>query len=102
MADIRSEISFSKIIIYQLPVVFLFTALWFSLFGGIVLAVLISYLGNVFYDLYNIQEDGKASFFAQTARELNKKDKNQPLLGFTLLALIVILLGITYFYTGSQ
>ena len=92
LQQIKSDISFSETIIYQLPVVLLLTAIWTSLFLGIILSVLISYLSNVFYELYNFREDGKVSYFVRTIRGINIKDNNQPLLGFTLLILCIVLI----------
>ncbi len=92
ISEIETEISFSRNLLFQLPLVFLLTAIWASLFLGIVFSVLISYLSNVFYELYSFREDNKTSFFMQTVKELNNKDNNQPLLGFTLLGLCAILI----------
>ena len=91
MAKMKLKLKDEKGMIAQLPIVFLLTIIWFSLFGGIVLAVIMAYFGNVFYELYGFREDGKPTYFRQIISELNKKDKNQPLLGFTLLVVFGIL-----------
>ncbi len=89
--------------IVQLPIAFFFAILWVALFGGLVIAVILSYLGNVFFALYGLKEDGKPSFWNQVADEMNRKDHNQPLLGFTLLVIVVagimifIFLGFPFF-----
>lgn len=94
IARLNSDLRFEKEMIAQLPLAFLFTIIWFSVFGGMVLAVVISYLGNIYYQLYSFREDNTPTFFRKEAMRLNEKDRNQPLLGFTLLfilATVVIL-----------
>ena len=98
--EITAELMNVKGMIYQLPLVFLFAIIWLSIFGGLILAVVISYFGNVYHELYNFKEDDKPTYFKTMAMELNSKDRNQPLLGFTLLILfgvIVVLLSTNYF-----
>lgn len=80
-----------KGMLYQLPIAFLLTIIWFSLFGGLILAVFISYLGNVYHELYAFKENDEPTYFKQVATELNSKDRNQPLLGFTLLFIIILI-----------
>ncbi len=79
-----------KAMIIQLPLVFLFVMIWIAFIGGLVLAVVIAYLGNVFYDIYLLQEDGKQTYFRQVVLHLNEKDRKQPLLGFTIMVLIIV------------
>lgn len=76
----------------QLPIVFLFCILGVSFFLGLVIAFFISYLGNVYFELYNFKEDEKPTYFRQVISELNADDRNQPLLGFTLIAILAIAL----------
>lgn len=78
----------------QMPILYFFIGILFAVFGGIVLAVFFSYVGNVVFELYNMREDGKATYWCQTVTELKEKDGNQPLLGFTFLAIIAVLLWI--------
>ena len=98
ISEIKADLNYTRTLIYQLPVVFILTALWASLFGGIILTVLISYLGNVFYELYSFREDGRITFFTQTARNISKKNTNQPLLGFTLLFIVLVVLIFIFFF----
>jgi len=88
ISRMKVDLADKKGMIIQLPIVFLFTIIWFSLFGGLVLAFLISYLGNVYFELYNLREDGKPVYFSQVASDIKASDRNQPLLGFTLLFLL--------------
>jgi hypothetical protein len=53
-----------------------------------VVAVLVAYLGNLSYELYNMRENGTSTYWCQAIREIGEKSPNQPLLGFTLLAMI--------------
>ena len=86
--------------IIQLPVAFLMVIIWVAVFGGIVLSVILSYLGNVFYSLYSLKEDGRPTYWFQVARAMKEKDHNQPLLGFTLLVIVVVI--IVLFVTGVR
>ena len=76
----------------QMPILYFFIGILFAVFGGIVLAVFIAYVGNVVFELYNMREDDKPTYWSQTIDELKATDGNQPLLGFTFLAIIGILI----------
>lgn len=80
----------------QMPVLWFFSGLLFALFGGLVVAVAVAYTGNLFYALYDLREDGKPDYWWRTMHEIGKKDANQPLLGFTLLAILAILGYVAY------
>lgn len=75
----------------QMPILYLFIGILVSVFGGLVLAVYVAYIGNVYFELYDLKEDGKPTFWTLTLAEMKKKDPNQPLLGFTLLGMLGIL-----------
>ncbi len=64
----------------QVPVLYLFIGIMVSVFGGLVLAVYIAYIGNVYYELYGLKEDGKPSYWARTLGEMRMKEPNQPFL----------------------
>ena len=81
-----------KGMLIQLPIVLLLTIIWISLFGGIVLAFILAYLGNVYFELYSLNEDGKPTYCRQIISEQNQRNHNQPLLGFTLLLILIIIL----------
>ncbi|MCF8224541.1 MAG: hypothetical protein K9J30_01540 [Bacteroidales bacterium] len=74
----------------QMPILYFFIGILISVFGGIVLAVYISYMGNIYFELYSLREDGKPSYWIQTLNNIRKKDPNQPLLGFTFLVFVAI------------
>jgi hypothetical protein len=90
IGKMQIDLADKKGLLVQLPLVFLFTIIWAALFLGLVLAFIISYLGNVYFELYNFKEDDKPVYFRQVLSEMNAADRNQPLLGFTM---IVILAG---------
>jgi hypothetical protein len=75
----------------QMPILYFFMGILFAIFGGLVLAIYISYMGNVYFELYNLKEDDKPTYWRQTITELKAKDPNQPLLGFTFLAILGVL-----------
>ena len=83
----------------QMPLLYLFVGIMFALFGGLVVAVLVAYLGNVWYELYNLNEDDKPTRWCLVIREIGERDANQPLLGFTFLAILggLLLLGLQIF-----
>jgi len=92
IVDYRYFVNLKK----QIPVKLFFMVLWISLFGGLIYAFLIAYKGNVYYELYDFREDGEPSYFAQQVEQAYEKDSKQLLLGFTLLILAMITLGILY------
>ncbi len=85
----------------QLPVAFFLTIVWIALFGGLVVAVIMAYLGNVFFDLYGMREDERPTYWRKVAREMHQKDRNQPLLGFTLLIVLVLIVVAIVFFRGT-
>lgn len=99
ITNIEGEIFFIRSLLIQLPLLCFFTILWLSVIGALILAVLLSYLANVFYKLYLFREDGRVSHFTQSVREIHKKDPKQPLLGITLIILALISIFIfNYFH----
>jgi len=97
IAEMSAEKSLTRTLIIQLPVVSFLTIIWCSFFGGLVLAVLLSYLANIFYELYIFREDGRITHFLHTKRALQKQDNKQPLLGFTLLIAIIAVIFLFLF-----
>ncbi len=79
-------------LLIQLPIVFVLTIIWISICTGLILAVVVAYLGNAYFELYQLKEDGKPSYCSNVLTELNLKNHNQPLLGFTLLAILILLI----------
>lgn len=91
LAIMRADLQEMKRQRAQMPVLYLFIGILVSVFGGLVLAVYVAYIGNVYYELYDLKEDGKPTWWTLTLEEMKKKDPNQPLLGFTLLGILGIL-----------
>src|SRR6056297_771504 len=54
----------------QMPLLYLFIGIMVSVFGGLVLAVYIAYIGNVYYELYGMKEDGKPSYRTRILGEM--------------------------------
>lgn len=80
----------------QIPFTVLFAGLWIVIFAGILMAFLIAYLGNLYYDIFLFRNDRALSYFMHLIRTEREKDHKQPLLGFTLLfvtAIIIILIA---------
>ncbi|MFC2079861.1 hypothetical protein ACFLRQ_00135 [Bacteroidota bacterium] len=91
IAFLGADIKELKSIRVQMPIFYFFIGILFAVFGGILLALYVSYMGNVYFELYNMREDGKPTYWCQTVTELKNKDPNQPLLGFTFLAILSVL-----------
>ncbi len=92
----KAKLERTQNLLWQLPLSFLFLVIWISLFGGLAMAITIAYLGSLYHDLYSFRENGKPSYFYLTALEIRKKDRNQPLLGFTLIVILVLVILILY------
>jgi len=89
---LNADLKEMKSVRIQMPILYFFIGIFIALFGGLVFAVYIAYIGNVYYELYSLREDDKPTRWTQVVTELKKQNPNQPLLGFTLLALSGILL----------
>jgi hypothetical protein len=102
-ADIEMVISKYKIDLkylhrnsQQIPILFFLAGIWISLFGGLVLSFVTAFLGNVFYELYLFRNDGTPSYFETIILHENEKDNKQPLLGFSLLIIIITIIYLLY------
>ncbi len=96
LAKMKIDLADKRGMLIQLPIVFLLTIVWFAFFAGLVLAFTVSYLGNIYFELYSLREDGKPVYFRQVVMELKAANRNQPLLGFTL----IVLLGVAWIYSS--
>ena len=70
-------------------IAFLLALLFVSLFGGLILSIVITYTSSLFYNVYKIKDDSPW-YFLMLINEENDKNKNQPLLGFTLFILLIV------------
>lgn len=68
---------------------FLFALLFIALFGGMIWSIVMSYFSTLFYKTYQIR-DKEPWYFIMLVNTANKANKNQPLLGFTLLVLVLL------------
>ncbi len=75
----------------QLPISLFFVFIWVSLFGGLILAIYRAFLGNVYYELYTLKSEG-LTYFSELVKETKEKDRTQPLLGFTLLVIAILVI----------
>ena len=82
----------------QLFIAFFFTGIWMSIFGGFVLAFVFTYLANAFYEMYLFRNDNSPSYWRLIFMEEKEKDSKQPLIGFTLLILFILLIYYLFFY----
>ncbi|MDC3029930.1 fibronectin type III domain-containing protein, partial [Flavobacteriales bacterium] len=74
---------------------FILMILFIAIFGGIILAIMISFLSKVFYNIYPMHED-KEWYFLSVINEEFQKDKNQPLLGLSVFVIFSIEMILRY------
>ncbi|UCH15710.1 MAG: hypothetical protein JSV22_07025 [Bacteroidales bacterium] len=82
----------------QLLITFFFTGIWISIFGGLVLAFVFAYLANAFYEMYLFRNDNSPSYWRLIFTEEKEKDSKQPLIGFTLLIIFILLFYYLFSY----
>lgn len=92
IATMEVDLKEEKSVRAQLPVLYFFMGILFAVFGGIVMAVYTAYMGNVWFELYDLREDGKPSYWVETLNDIRTKYPNHPLLGFTFLAAIGVVI----------
>ena len=68
---------------------FLFAILFTALFGGIILAVAMSYIAALYYHVFTIRGNDPW-YFMSLINEEKEKNKNQPLLAFTIWFLALL------------
>jgi hypothetical protein len=78
----------------QIPFALFFMVLWISVFGGAVFAFSVAYFGNVFYVLYQFHENDQPTYWTRTLEEIKAKDGKQPLLGFSLMVIVAVVVAI--------
>jgi len=70
-------------------IAFIFALLFISLFGGVILSVIITYSSSLFYNVYKIRSND-GWYFLSLVNEEKAKSNLQPLLGLTFPILLVI------------
>lgn len=91
-----------KILLVFKNTAFIFVILFVALFGGLICSILFSYLSKLFYNAYTMKEKEEWYFITLT-NEAKTKNNNQPLLGFTLLFIFVLILSgsLNFILSGS-
>jgi len=62
---------------------FIFALLFIALFGGMILSIAMSYIASLFYNVFTIRGNDPL-YFMSLINDEKSKNKNQPLLAFTL------------------
>jgi hypothetical protein len=91
LAKLAADINFLQQRIRQILLMILFGGLWLVIFGSMVAAFIISYLGNVYHQLFIFRNDGTPAEWKNIVSDIRKKDHRQPLLGGTLFFITTIL-----------
>jgi len=91
IAKLNSHINYLTLKKKQIPLLYFFGGIWLVIFGGMVFAFAISYLGNVFYRIFVFKNDTKESYWLTTIAQIREKDSKQPLLGATLFIITAFL-----------
>ncbi len=76
----------------QVPLLFFFGGLWMVLFGSLVLAFCVAYLGSVFHQVYLFRNNSTPSEWFQSISDIRSADHKQPLLGGTLFVITLFLI----------
>ncbi len=97
---IRNELRIKEVDgrIIQLPFLLFFIIVGLSIFCGFILAGPVAYFGNLYVSLYHFREDSKPIYLKQIRDKVKLRDARQPLLGLTLLILIILLVGYLFFH----
>lgn len=92
---LQTDISFLNLKQRQFPLLVFLGGIWAVIFGGLVFAFAVSYLGNVFHQVYIFRNDEQPTEWRNIVNHIREKDSRQPLLGatfFILLGLIIVFL----------
>ncbi len=92
ISRLKTDIYFLDQRLKQIPWLAFFAGLWLVLFGSIVVAFYISYLGNVFHRVYIFRNTEEPSEWHNAIAEIRAKNHHQPLLGGTLFVISVFLI----------
>jgi len=92
ISKLETDIEFLDLKIKQFPLLFFFGGLWLAIFGGIVLAFVIAYFGNVYHQVYIFRNNDQPSEWKNVIDQIHSKDPKQPLLGGTLFILTGLLI----------
>lgn len=71
---------------------YIFLGIWNALVWALVLAFIISLFGNLFYSIYHFKNEPRQIYIQRLAKELHSKNRNQPLLGISVILLLPVML----------
>lgn len=81
-----------KLLLVFKNVAFIFAILFVAIFGGLICSILYTYFSKLFYEAYTIKEK-EEWYFITLAKEAKAENSNQPLLGFTILFIFILILS---------
>ena len=81
-----------KLLLVFKNVAFIFAILFIALFGGLICSILYTYFSKLFYKAYTMKEK-EEWYFITLANEAKAENSNQPLLGFTILFIFILILS---------
>ena len=64
------------------------------IFGSMALAFVVSYLGNIYHQVYIFRNDDSPSEWKNIVIDIRSKDSKQPLLGGTLIVITALIVYI--------
>jgi len=79
-----------KVLLVFKNTAFILAILFVALFGGLICSILFTYFAKLFYNAYTIREKDEWYFITLT-NEAKAENNNQPLLGFTLLFILIMM-----------
>jgi len=82
----------------QIPFMLFFSGIWIILFGSLVIAFMISYLGHTFQQVFSFQKDDEKTEWTKIVEEIRSDDPRQPLLGGTLFFFTA---GVIYLFAAN-
>lgn len=86
------DLKYLKLRYRHIPILFFVTGLWLVIFGGMTVAFGVSYMGNVFHQLFVFRNDNLPSEWTNIVKRIRAKDHKQPLLGGTLTVITTVLI----------
>ncbi len=91
IGKLQTDIEYLDLKRKQFPVLFFFGGLWLAIFGGMVLAFIVAYFGNVYHQVYIFRNDNEQSEWMKVIEQIRAKDTKQPLLGASLFIITGLL-----------
>jgi len=92
----ETEATLKNAFLYE-RLAYIFLGIWNALLWALVLAFMASLFGNLYYAIYSFKNEPREIYIKQLATELHTKNRNQPLLGIS-----VMLIFPAIFFIGMQ